>query len=444
MNIAKGELLRAMIFHTPAAPVPFEASSSGTLACFVDGGLLIRDGRIIACGDYENIRSANPGAPTTDWRGGFLLPGFVDTHVHYPQVRIIGRLGRTLFDWLEHVALPEEARMADPTVAADTARDFTRALASHGTTTALVFGAHFAAATAELFEAADSSGLRIVSGMVLSDRLLRPELHCKPDEAYRQTNELIRRYHKRGRLLYAVTPRFAVSTTESMLEVCQTLLTEHHDVLLQTHINETKAEVAELARLFPWARDYLAIYERYNLSGSRSIMAHNVHATEAELERLAASRTTIAHCPASNAALGSGIFRMRRHAAVGVRVALGTDVGGGTGFGMVKEALHAYLMQQVAPDRMVLDAGQLLYLATLAGAEALGLAGEIGDFRAGKAADFVYLRPPSGSVLESAVRRADDPTQAVASLLTMAGAESVREVRVAGEAVYQLRETEAA
>ncbi len=203
-----------------------------------DGGLLVGDGRVVACGDYAAVRDANPGAATVDWRGGFILPGLVDAHVHFPQVRIIGAMGRTLLDWLEAVALPEEARMADTGYAAETARLFLRALASHGTTTALVFGAHFAAATAELFEAADASGLRIVSGLVLSDRLLRPDLHVTPERAYQESARSSSDTTNAGRLLYAVTPRFAYSTSESMLEVCQQLMAEHHDVRLQTHINE--------------------------------------------------------------------------------------------------------------------------------------------------------------------------------------------------------------
>ena len=250
------------------------------------------------------------------------------------------------------------------------------------------------------------SGLRVASGLVLSDRLLRPDLHVTPERAYDESATLIERYHKRGRLLYAVTPRFAYSTTESMLEVCQQLMSEHPDVLLQTHINESTAEIGELERLFPWAADYLAIYERYALSGARSVMAHNVHATPSELDRLADAGTAVAHCPGSNAALGSGCFPLRRHVDAGVTCALGTDVGGGLGFGMLKEGLHAYLMQRLAPDPKVLDAARLLYLATRAGAEALGLENDIGDFQPGKAADFVYLRPPPESVLDAAVRHA--------------------------------------
>jgi guanine deaminase len=430
------ELLRATLLHTPANPFQHEQA----LACYGDGGLLVRNGRIVASGDYHTVRAACPDATTVDWRGGFLLPGLVDTHLHYPQLRIIGGLGRTLLDWLEQVALPEEARMADVVYATETARGFIHALAAHGTTTALVFGAHFAAATAALFETAATSGLRIVTGLVVSDRLLRPELHRSSHEAYRDSTELIRRFHGQGRLLYAVTPRFALSTSEAMLEICQTLLAEHEGLRFQTHINENAREVAEVARLFQWSSDYLAVYERYELGGRRAVMAHSVQSTDSELERLAAAGTSIAHCASSNAALGSGIFPLQRHLDAGVHVALGTDVGGGTGFGMLKEGLHAHLMQRVAPERVVLDPARLLYLSTLAGAEALGLDAEIGDFRPGKAADFVHLRPPDGSELAGVLRRADSPEQALAALFTLAGSESVREVRVEGSVVYRASE----
>lgn len=432
----QAELFRATICHTPENPFGRDIGDPASVVCHEDGGLLVADGRIVSCGDFAEIRSSHSAAVTVDWRGGFLVPGLVDAHAHFPQLRILGVMGRTLLDWLEHVALPEESRMADARYAADTARQFLRALVSHGTTTALVFGAHFPSATAQLFEEAAASGLRIVSGLVVSDRLLRPDLHVTPESAYKESGHLIERYHRRGRLLYAVTPRFALSCSEGVLEVCQQLMDEHPDVRLQTHINENTGEIVEIARLFPWARDYLAVYERYGLSGHRSVMAHNVHGTASEIERLAAAGTAVAHCPGSNAALGSGCFPLRGHVEAGVTCALGTDVGGGLGFGMMKEGLHAYLTQRLAPDPEPLDAARLLFMATRAGAEALGLGADIGDFGGGKAADFVYLRPPANSVLESVIRRADNVTQALASLFTLAGPESVREVRVEGEIVW--------
>jgi guanine deaminase len=430
------EILRASLYHTPAHASSSTGSPSARLVAHEDGALAVQHGRIVASGEYHTIRDRFPEARTTDWRGGFLLPGFVDTHTHFPQARIVGRLGRTLEEWLDEIALPEEARQQDVDYAHETARRFVSALVAHGTTTALVFGAHFAPATAALFQAAADSGLRMASGLVMSDRLLRPELHQSTTDAYKDSNELIRCFHKHGRLLYAVTPRFALSTSEAMLEVCQTLLREHTELRFQTHINESQAEVAECARRFPWARDYLAVYERYHLEGPMSVMAHNVHAKRSELERLAASRTSVAHCPASNLALGSGIFPMQRHADAGVRYALGTDVGAGTGFGILKEALQAHLVQRIAPEPMVLDAARLLYLSTLAGAEALGLAREIGDFSDGKAADFVYLRARNGSPLDTVLERAETPVARLTALFVHAGSEAVRHVRVEGTVVY--------
>jgi guanine deaminase len=432
-SAGRSELLRAPVFHTPANPFLQDRA----LEYHWDGGLLIREGRIAACGDYEALRAAHPEADSSDLRGGFLLPGLIDTHIHFPQLRVLGSLGRSLLDWLESCALPEEARLADEAYARSVACRFVRALASHGTTTALAFGAHFAPATAALFESAQETGVRLLSGLVLSDRRLRPELHQSPEAAYAASQALIGRFHERGRLLYAVTPRFALSTSEAMLEVCQTLRREHEGLRVQTHLNENPAEIAEVKRLFPWAPDYLGVYERFGLCGPRAVMAHNVRPTDSELSRLAASRTTIAHCPCSNAALGSGLFPLRRHLQAGVPVALGTDVGGGTGFGLFKEALQAYLLQRLAPEPVVLTPGQLLYLATRAGAEALGLADEIGDFQTGKAADFVYLRPTSESPLAAVVSQAESPERALAALLTLAGQESVAEVRVEGSAIYR-------
>jgi guanine deaminase len=425
------ELLRASVFHTPRNPFREERA----LESFADGGLLIREGRVAACGHYGDLHAANPGVPVRDLRGGYLLPGLIDTHVHFPQIRVLGGLGHQLLDWLESVALPEEARMSDVAYACDTARRFVRSLAAHGTTTALVFGSHFKPATAALFRAAGRAGLRVVSGQVLSDRALRPELQQSPADAYRDCTQLIREFHGQGRLLFAVTPRFAVSTSAAMLEVCQTLLREHDGLRFQTHINENELEKREVARLFPWAKDYLAVYENFQLARPGAVMAHNVHTSDSELERLAASGTSISHCPCSNAMLGSGIFPLRRHVDAGVHCALGTDVGGGTGFGMLKEALQAYALQRLAPDGMLLTPAHLLYLATRAGAEALQLENETGDFTNGKSADYVYLRAPEGSPLEAVLERAESLDRVLSALFTLAGSESVVDVRVGGEAV---------
>jgi guanine deaminase len=426
------EILRAAVFHTPGNPFRDPSAFEAVL----DAGLLVEDGRILALGPYSEISTSYTDAAVRDLRGGFILPGFVDTHVHFPQVRVLGGLGYTLLDWLQIHTLPEEVRLTDRPYASEIAGEFLYALASHGTTTALVFGSHFASAMDVFFDAAQESGLRIASGLVVSDRLLLPALHQTPEIAYRQSRDLIRRYHRQHDLLYAVTPRFALSASDAMLEVCQSLKRETPGTLFQTHINENPDEVSEVARLFPWAADYLAVYEKFDLVDASSVLAHDVHPTESELARLAASGATVSHCPCSNAALGSGIFPMKRHMSAGVRFAMGTDVGGGTGFGLLKEALQAYLLHRVAPEPVLLNSVQLLYLATRAGAEALGLGTETGDLAPGKSADYVYLRPPDHSPLSIVAAHAESAEDLLSALFTLAGQESVAEVRVRGRRVY--------
>jgi guanine deaminase len=419
-------VIRATIFHAP---------ESG-LEAHADGALAHEQGKIVACGDYAEVRAAHPEAEVRDLRGGYLLPGLIDTHVHFPQVRVLGSFGCDLLDWLKRFTIPEEERFADRAYASQIAREFVHGLLSHGTTTALAFGSHFSAATAELFEAAEESGLRLFSGLVLSDRNLSEKLHVSPDEAYWQSRDLIGRFHGRGRLHYVVMPRFALSTSEPMLQVCRTLFKEDVTLGFTSHINENPREVAEVKSMFPWAGDYLEVYERFDLMDRRSVMAHNVQGTDSEIERIGQHDATVAHCPSSNAFLGSGIFPMARHQRLGVRVSLGTDVGGGTGFGMFKEALQTYLMQRVAAEPLMLNPGQLLYLATRAGAEALGIGGQTGDFVTGKDADYIYLRPPEDSTLAAVLQSAEDPERILAAIFTLAGAESIREVHIAGDLVF--------
>lgn len=428
MTADRGELLRACIFHTPGNPFRDEDA----LEIFPDGGLLIANGRIQALRDYRSLAAEHPLAETRDLRPGFILPGFVDVHTHFPQMRIIGGLGHTLLDWLERCALPEEARMADTRYARRVAREFVAGLTRNGTTTALVFGAHFAPATAALFETAVDAGIRVVTGMVLSDQALLPTLHQTPVAAYEQSRELIRRYHGKNGHFYAVTPRFALSCSQAMLEVCRTLLDEHPGVLLQTHLNENKSEIAEVAMRFPGAQDYLGVYEQFKLVRPGGVFAHNVHPSTSELDRLAYQSAGVAYCPCSNAALGSGFFPLHRHLRAGVRFALGTDVGAGTGLSMLKEGLQAYLLQRLDPAGYPLTPAHLLYLATRGGAEMLGMDSEMGDLTPGKAADFVYLQAPENGPLAAAISRAADPVQVLAALFTMGSSDCVKEVRVAG------------
>ncbi len=425
-------ILRARLAHTPRDPFAGEDA----LEAFDDGALAFDAGSILASGSWPDVRGAFPGADVLDRRDAILLPGLVDTHVHFPQVAVIGAMGLELLDWLKTRTLPEEAKMADAVYARATARRFVRSLAANGTTTALVFGAHFTAAQEALFEEAEESGLRISSGLVVSDRSLLAELEVTPDEAYVRSRAMIERWHGRGRLRYAVTPRFSVSCTEAMLDACGALLDETPDLLFTSHVNENPSEIAFVRELFPAARDYVDTYERAGVLRERSVLAHNVHVSDGELVRLADTRCAVAHCPSSNAFLGSGIFSMARHVAHGVHFGLGTDVGAGTGLSLFKEALMAYHVQMVHPSGHRIGPAHLLHLATAAGAQALGLGDRVGDLTPGKSADFVLLRPPADSTLEAVLERAEDWPAALGALFTLAREESVVEVRVAGDIVF--------
>jgi guanine deaminase len=429
----RATLVRARVMHTPRDPFAHDSA----LDHHEDGGLAFDgDGRIQAVGDFGDVRRAHPDADLVDASDALLLPGLVDTHVHWPQLGIVGSMGLELLDWLRVRTLPEEARLADPDYARSLARDFVHGLAGNGTTTALVFGSHFPAAQHALFEEAQRSGLRIASGLVVSDRDLLPELRRSPDAAYEAGRELAGRWHDSGRLRYAVSPRFSISCSEGMLESCGALGGELDGALVTSHINENRAEIAAVADWFSWSADYLETYERHGLVGAATVLAHDVHPTDGELERLAAARASVAHCPSSNAFLGSGIFPMRRHLDHQVRFALGSDVGAGTGLSLFKEGLVAYEVQMLAADGCRLTPAHLLWLATRAGAEALGLGDRIGDLSPGRDADFLLLRPPSGGTLAAALRRAGSAEEALGAVFTLAREESVAEVRVSGGAVY--------
>jgi guanine deaminase len=421
-------VIRAKIAHTPGI--------SGALQTLEDGGLAFENGRILACEPYLRVAERFPDAATVDARDSILLPGFVDGHVHYPQLGVIGAMGLELMDWLRSAALPEEARLADDAYARSVAKTFVRALAANGTTTALVFGSHFPAAQEALFSAADAAGLRIASGLVVSDRGLVPELRSSPDDAVAASQALIERWHGRGLLRYAVSPRFAVSCSAEMLSACGELARSAAGLLVTSHLNETREERAEVRELFPECDDYLSVYERAGLVGSRSVFAHDLHVTDSELDRLAAAGAAVAHCPSSNAFLGSGLFPLRRHLSAGVRVALGTDIGAGTSLSLLNEALLAYQLQRVNPEPVVLGPGELLHLATSAGAAALGLSDEIGDLREGKSADFVLVRPVAGSTLASVVERAESVEEVLGALFALAREDSIAQVRVAGRIVW--------
>ncbi|HJQ05080.1 MAG TPA: guanine deaminase [Nocardioides sp.] len=421
-------LYRGTFLDTPSDPF-----RGGTLRVAPDAGLLVRDGVITERGSYAALRRSHPDEEAVDLGEGLVLPGFVDTHVHFPQVRIIGGLGMPLLDWLDRCALPEEARMHEAAYAGAVAAEFVRGLASAGTTSALVFGAHYASAVDLLFQEASRSGLRITSGLVVSDRGLREDLLTTPARAHAESLTLADRWHGVGHNRYAVTPRFALSCTDELLAACGAVLAEVPGALFTSHVNENPREIAEVGRLC--GTHYVGSYDRHGLCGPHSVLAHDVHPTDPELELLAARRTSVAHCPTSNAALGSGLFPLARHLAHGVPVALGSDVGAGTGFSLLKEGLQAYFAQQLlGPEGHPLSPAHLLHLATSAGAAALGL-DDVGDFAVGRRFDAVWLRPAAGTPLAAGLEHAVDGEQALARAFALGTPADVAGVWVDGRRI---------
>jgi guanine deaminase len=348
-------------------------------------------------------------------------------------VRMIGALGMPLLDWLERSALPEEARLADVDYARDVALDFLTGLVRAGTTTALVFGAHYPAAVDVLFSEASQRGVRVTAGLVVSDRVLRDDLLTTPERAYDEGRALAERWHGSGRLRYAVTPRFSLSCSDALLDSCGALHKDIDKSWFTSHINENLAEVAAVKELFPGCDGYLDTYARHQLVGERSVFAHNVHPTPTELAELSRSRASVAHCPTSNSALGSGLFPMREHIESEVRVALGSDVGAGTGLSLLKEGLQAYFMQQLLGKAGIpLTSAHLLHLATTSGAAALGLVGQVGEFSIGSEFDAVWLRPVEGSTLDCGLRNADSADAALAKVFALGTDADVAGVWIGG------------
>ena len=423
-------LFRAAVLDTPHSPF-----AGGALRTEEDCGLLVEHGVITARGPFPRVSRDHPGEEVLDLREGLVLPGLVDTHVHFPQVRVIGGLGLPLLDWLEQRALPEELRLSDVDVARGVARDFVTGLVDAGTTTALVFGSHFPAAVDVMFEAAATWGLRVTTGLVTSDRGLPDPLLTTPERAHEESVGLAARWHGKGRLRYAVMPRFALSAGDAMLASCAATLADLDGAWFTSHVNENLREIDEVAALFGGA-SYVDTYDRHGLVTRRSVLAHDVHPTDPELATLAERGASVAHCPTSNAALGSGLFPLRRHVEAGVRVALGSDVGAGTGFSMLKEGLQAYFVQRLLGDEgLPLTAAHLLWLCTAAGADALGLGDEVGDLSVGRQFDAIWLLPEPGDPLAVGLRNATSAEDALAKVFALGTTSDVGGVWVGGDQI---------
>ena len=398
-----------------------------------DGLVICRNGMIEAVGSYGALRSElPPNANVADYSGCLIAPGFIDTHIHYVQTGIIGAQGHQLLDWLNDYTFVAEQAFADPAVAQETARVFCDELVRQGTTTALVFCSVHAGSVDALFAEAERHNLRLIAGKVLMDRNAPAALTDTARSGYDQSKVLIDKWHGRGRCLYAVTPRYAGSSTPEQLELAGTLWREHPGTFMQTHIAEQHDEVAWVIKLFPERRDYLDIYAHYGLTGRRAVLAHGVHLDESEFERCHASGTALAHCPTSNLFLGSGLFPLRaaRDPRRPVHVGLGTDIGAGTSFSLLATMGEAYKVAQLR--NRPIDAVEAFFLSTLGGARALALEDRVGTLAPGHEADMVVLDPSATPLLAFRNRRSHSIAETLAVLMTLGDDRVVRATYVAG------------
>ena len=400
-----------------------------------DGLLLIQDQRILASGPTPQLSQSYPELEPTDYRGKLILPGFIDCHLHYPQMAIIGSYGEALLPWLERYTFPAESRFAHSAHCTMMAELFVQELLRNGTSTALVMASSHPQGVESLFAAAERRGMRLISGLTMMDRGAPSELLLSPEKSRQEASKLIKRWHKHGRLSYAISPRFALTSTREGLRAAAALRQEFPDTLLHTHLAENTQELARVAELFPEARNYLDVYRQAELVGPGSVFAHGIHLSEEEHHCLAENRATLVHCPSSNLFLGSGLCNVAEALRRGITVGLGSDVGAGTSFSLLKTMAEAYKISTFhrSPSQGPLSPFQAFYMATLGGAKCLGLDQVIGNFTPGKEADFIVLDPRATPI--QALRCEGEPAleELLFSLLILGDDRSVVRTHIAAD-----------
>ena len=424
--------VRGDLVHFTADPAD---AGDAALAHLPDGIMLIVDGHVSECGPAAAMLAKLPAdARITDYRGKLILPGFVDTHIHYAQTDIIASYGEQLLTWLEKYTFPTEARFADREHAGEVADFFCDELLRNGTTTALTFATVHPASVDALFEAARQRRMRMIAGKVLMDRNCPDYLADTADTGYAESKALIERWHGCDRLQYAITPRFAPTSTRAQMALAGRLFAEHPGVYLQSHVAENRGEVAWVAELYPEARSYLDVYDRYGQLGERSVYAHCIWLDETDRQRMADTGSAMSFCPTSNLFLGSGLFDLDRAHDLGVRVGIGTDVGGGTSFSMLQTLNEAYKVLQLNGQQ--LSAARAFYLATLGGARSLYLDDRIGNFAPGKEADFVVIDPNATPLIARRMAAATSLSERLFVLMMLGDDRCVAATHILGECAF--------
>lgn len=423
--------IRADFLHFVADP----DTSQQALETIEDGLLILKQGRITALGNSRDWLDQLPdGIEYFDYSGRLIMPGFFDTHTHYPQTGMIASYGTQLLDWLEKYTFPTESKFSDRELADNSAEFFCQELLRNGTTTAGVFATIHPQSVDAIFGAAQKRDMCLVSGKVMMDRNAPAFICDSAESSYQDSVALIQRWHQKGRARYAVTPRFAPTSSEQQLEVAGQLLREFPELYLQSHVAENQDEVAWVAKLFPQRRSYLDVYDHYGLLGERSIYAHCIHLDETDRRRMSESGAAIAFCPTSNLFLGSGLFNIdetRRH---DIRLGIATDVGGGTSFSILQTLNEAYKVCQLAGQS--LSPTKAFYLATLGGARSMYLDAQLGNFEVGKEADFVVLDLQATPIMKRRMAQAESIEDQLFALMMLGDDRCVVATHIMGQCQY--------
>jgi len=427
LKIYRGELL-----HFLADPSTVELENS--YEYFTDAIIIIKNGLVEKLGHAHELLPTLPyKAEVIHYTDGLIMPGFIDTHVHYPQTEMIASYGEQLLEWLENYTFPAEKQFSDLNHGIKVAEFFMSQMLSAGTTTALVFGTVHKASVDAFFSVAEKRNLRMICGKVLMDQNCPDDLSDTPETGYTDSKALIEKWHNRGRLQYAITPRFAPTCSTEQLNQAGRLLKEYPSVYLQTHLSENKNEIEWVKSLFPDSKNYLDVYDKSHLLGRRSVFAHGVHLHNEECQRLADTGSAIAFCPSSNLFLGSGLFNLKQAETFKVNIGMGSDIGAGTTFSMLSTLNEAYKTQQLRGDK--LSPFKSFYLATLGGAIALDLEGTIGNFVKGAEADFIVIDTKATPLMQRRMQHCKTLTEQLFILSMLGDERHVKATHIMGERV---------
>ncbi len=425
-------ILRGRILSFTSEPQSLD--DDGCYIFIEDGALAVSNGFIIARGEYSDISQQYPDADINDHRPHLILPGFIDTHVHFPQMQVIGSFGAKLLDWLNTYTFVEEQKFANPQHCERLAKIFFDTSLRHGTTTAVTYCSVHKSSADAFFKEAQNRNLRMIGGKVMMDRNAPEALRDTPQSGYDDTKALIADWHDVDRLSYAISPRFAITSTPTQLEMSQALMHEHPDCYMQTHLSENLDEIEFAKQLYQSARDYLEIYEMYDLLGDKSLFGHCIHLTEREKASMAETRSIAVFCPTSNLFLGSGLFDFEGMREKGVRTSVATDTGGGTSYSMLKTMDEAYKILQLR--NQILSPLHSFYMMTLGNAKALSLSDKIGTLDVGSEADIVVLNASPTPTMQLRYETVTTIKEELFMLQTMGDDRSIAAVYVAGKASH--------